>query len=168
MQQLILLQYVEALGRPGMLVKVRDGYALNYLIPQKLAVRATTDNLKKLTRLREKFEAEEKERVSVARSLGEKLTGFALTIAMKASPEGKLYGSVTPTTIVEELAAQGFTIEARAVKMAENIKEIGRYEVPVVLHDEVRIEIKVWVVEEQEKPAEPTAGAAAAAPSSAS
>lgn len=165
MQQLILLEHVEALGRPGMLVKVRDGYALNYLLPKKLAVRATTDNLKKLQRLREKFEADEKERAAYARSLAEKLAGFSVTIPMKASPEGKLYGSVTVATIVEALANAGHAVEPRAVKLGENLKEIGRYEVPLALHDEVRVEIKVWVVEEQAAPAAPAAeGEAAAAP----
>jgi large subunit ribosomal protein L9 len=150
MQQLILLEHVEALGRPGMVVKVRNGYALNYLLPKKLAVRASKDNLRRLQSLRERFEVEERERASAARALGEKLSGFALTIPMKASPEGKLYGSVTIATIVDALAANHVEIETRAVKLAEPIKEIGRYEVPVVLHDDVRIEVKVWVVEERE------------------
>lgn len=157
MQQVILLQYVEALGRPGMLVKVREGYAMNYLLPQKLAVRATADNLKKLQRLREKYEADEKERAAQAKATGEKLAGLSLTIPMKASSEGKLYGSVTVTTLVEALAASGVTLEPRAVRLPEPIKEIGRYEVPLVLHDEVRVEVKVWVVEEKETPDAPEA-----------
>lgn len=164
MQQLILLEHVEALGRPGMLVKVRDGYALNYLLPNKLAVRATTDNLRKLQRLREKFDSEEKERASHAHALAQKLSGLSITIPMKASPEGKLYGSVTVATIVEALAAAGHEIEPRAVRLGEHLKEIGRYDVPLALYDEVRVEIKVWVVEEQATPAAPAAEGEAAAP----
>lgn len=159
MQQLILLEYVEALGRPGMVVKVRDGYALNFLLPKKLAVRATKDNLAKLAGLRAKYEAEEKERAAHARTLGDKLAGVSLTIPMKASEEGKLYGSVSVATIVEALAAQNFTVEPRAVRLADPIKEVGRYEVPLFLHEEVRVEIKLWVVEE--KAAEAAAAAAA-------
>lgn len=161
MQQLILLKYVEALGRPGLIVKVRDGFAQNYLLPQGLAVRATEDNMRRLQGLRERFEQEEKERESSARKLGEKLEAVTLTIPMKASEEGKLYGSVNAAMLVDLLKEQGCEVELRAVRLAEPIKEIGRYDVPVTLHEEVKLNLKVYVVEEKEVPAEPAATEAA-------
>lgn len=150
MQQLILLKYVEKLGRPGGMVRVRDGYANNYLLPQGLAVKATRDNMRRLEGLRLKFAEEEKERVARAKVLSERITTTSITLTMKASEEGHLYGSVNAAIIVESLAAQGIELEARAVRLAEPIKAIGRYEVPIHLHDDHKCELKVWVVEEKE------------------
>ena len=162
MQKIILLNNIESLGRRGGVVKVREGYAANYLLPRGLAVRASEANLKQLASLRTKFEVEEKELAAAARSTSQRLEGKSLTIAMKASAEGHLYGSVSVGTIVEALSAIGFEIDSRAVKLAEPIKNVGVYNVPLALHPDVIPEIKVWVVEEKEAsaeapPLEPTA-----------
>jgi len=159
MQKIILLSNVESLGRRGGLVSVREGYAANYLLPKGLGVRATEANLKRLESLRTKFKAEEKELVDAARSLSERLEGKSLTISRKASEEGHLYGSVTVGTIVEALAAEGFAVDNRAVKLSEPIKNVGVYNVPLALHPDVIPEIKVWVVEEKEASGEASAPA---------
>lgn len=173
MQQVILLKDVERLGRRGRVVNVRDGYALNYLYPQGMGVRATAANLKRLEGLRKKFEIEEKERAEHARGLSARLEDKSLTLTVKASDEGHLYGSVNSGTIHEALLAEGFEIEPRAVRLVEPIKEVGVYTVPIHLHESVRVEIKVWVVAEKETAeaasggAEPAQAAAEAAPDSA-
>lgn len=150
MQELILLQHVEKLGRPGGIVRVKNGYAQNYLLPRKLAVISNRDNLRRLGGLRQKFEVEEKERIGRARTLAEQVSTTSITIPMKASDEGHLYGSVSVTTIVEALREQGIQVDSKWIRLAEPIKEIGRYEVPLQLHDEVRCDLKVWVVEERD------------------
>ena len=149
MQELILLKSVDSLGRPGGVVKVKNGYAHNFLLPQGLAVLATKDNLRRLEKLRARFEVEEKERESRARSLSERIETTSITVPMKASEEGHLYGSVSISTIVDSLKEQGVEIEARWVRLTDPIKEIGRYEVPIQLHEEIRVDLKVWVVEEK-------------------
>jgi large subunit ribosomal protein L9 len=159
MQELILIDDVEALGRRGSLVKVRDGYARNYLLPQRRAVLATRDNLKRLEGLRKRFEEEEQERISTAKGLLGRLAGLSLTITMKASPEGHLYGSVNVAVLGEALAKEGHEVDPRAIRLAEPIKEVGVYQVPLALHDEVRTEIKVYVVREAIPGEEPAATA---------
>lgn len=154
MQELILLKHVDKLGRPGGVVRVKNGYANNYLLPQGLAVRATKENMRRLQGLRARFEEEEKQRVERAKALSERISKTMVEIAMKASEEGHLYGSVTAAMIVESLAAQGIEIEVRQVRLAEPIKSIGRYEVPIHLHDDHKCDLKVWVVEEKEVDAE--------------
>lgn len=149
MQQLILLKYVEALGRPGGTVRVRDGYANNFLLPRGLAVPATRDNMRRLTSLRETFVIEEKARVDRAKALVERIATTSITLTMKASDEGHLYGSVSASMIVESLKEQGIEVDQRSVRLGDPIKEIGRYEVPLVLHEEHSCDLKVWVVEEK-------------------
>jgi large subunit ribosomal protein L9 len=150
MQQIILIQDVETLGRRGSLVSVRDGYARNFLLPQQLGVRASRDNLKRLEGLRQKYEVEEKERADRAKALVARLEGVSLTVTMKASEEGHLYGSVTNATLHELLAAQGIELDPRMVRLTAPLKEVGVYSVSIVLHETVRTEIKVWVVAEKD------------------
>ena len=96
------------------------------------------------------LEAEEKERAARAKELSGRIEAISVTLAMKASEEGHLYGSVSVATLVEALAGQGVEVEPRSVKLADPIKEVGRYEVPIHLHDDVKTVLKVWVVEEKE------------------
>lgn len=156
MQKIILLEDVEKLGRRGRVITVKDGFALNFIIPRGLGLRATDINLKRLDGLRKRFVVEEKERQEKAKGLLERLTGQSVTIAMKASEEGHLYGSVQGPMIADSLKEGGFDVEPKAIKLVEPIKEIGVYNVPIQLHDDVRAEIKVWVVEEKEASAETT------------
>jgi len=148
MQKLILIEDVDGLGRRGSLVRAKDGYSRNFLLPKQLAVVATRDNLKRLEGLRKKFQEEEKVRVEKAKGLLERMQDLSVTITVKASEEGHLYGSVNTAVLVEALAAKDLVVDPRVLKLAEPIKEIGVYQVPVVLHDDVRTELKVWVVKE--------------------
>jgi len=150
MQQLILLKYVEAVGRPGGTIRVRDGFANNYLLPKGLAVPASPENMRRLESLRQSFVIEEKARAENAKALVEKIATTSITLTMKASEEGHLYGSVSPTMIVDALKEQGIEMEARSVRLSDPIKEIGRYEVPLHVHEDHSCELKVWVVEEKE------------------
>ncbi len=161
MQEIILLEDVEGFGRRGSIVRAKNGFALNYLLPQKKGVLANKDNLKRLEKLRVKFEEEEKERIERAKSLSDRFEGKSVTITMKASEEGGLYGSVSVPTIVEALAAEGLAVDARVVKLADPIKHVGVYDVPIHLHETVKIDLKVWVVAEKEASADVDAEATA-------
>ncbi|MBL8766440.1 MAG: 50S ribosomal protein L9 [Planctomycetes bacterium] len=159
MQQVILVQDVDTIGRRGLVVRVKDGFARNYLLPRKIAVLATSDNLKRLEGLRKKYEEEEKERKAAAVSAINKLQGLTLTISAKVSEEGHLYGSVNVAMIQELLAKQGHAIDAKAIRLADPIKEPGVHTVAIVIHDEARTDIKVAVVKEADaQSAQPTQG----------
>ena len=155
MQQVILVEDVEKLGRRGLVLRVKDGFARNYLLPRKVAVLATADNLKRLESLRKKYEAEEKDRKALATTAIAKLAGLTLTISAKVSEEGHLYGSVSAATIQELLLKQGHEVDVKAIRLAEPIKEPGVHTVAIVFHEEARTDIKVAVVKEVEaQPAE--------------
>lgn len=159
MQQVILVQDVDTIGRRGLVVRVKDGFARNYLLPRKIAVLATSDNLKRLEGLRKKYEEEEKERKAAAVSAINKLQGLTLTISAKVSEEGHLYGSVNVAMIQELLAKQGHAIDTKAIRLADPIKEPGVHTVAIVIHDEARTDIKVAVVKEADaQSAQPTQG----------
>lgn len=148
--QVILLENDEKLGRRGEVVSVKDGYARNYLIPKGLATYVTADNLRRAEVLKKKFIQEEMERMGQLKELAAQLGTVSLTIQAKASEEGNLFGSVGASQILEALEQQGYTLEAKVVKLEENIKQVGVYSVPVMLHADIRTEIKVWVVEEKD------------------
>jgi large subunit ribosomal protein L9 len=155
MQQVILVQDVDTIGRRGLVVRVKDGFARNYLLPRKIAVLATSDNLKRLEGLRKKYEEEEKERKAAAMSAINKLQGLTLTISAKVSEEGHLYGSVNVAMIQELLAKQGHAIDSKAIRLADPIKEPGVHTVAIVIHEDARTDIKVAVVKEaDEQPAQ--------------
>lgn len=159
MQQVILVQDVDTIGRRGLVVRVKDGFARNYLLPRKIAVLATSDNLKRLEGLRKKYEEEEKERKAAAVSAINKLQGLTLTISAKVSEEGHLYGSVNVAMIQELLAKQGHAIDTKAIRLADPIKEPGVHTVAIVIHDDARTDIKVAVVKEADaQSAQPTQG----------
>ena len=149
MTDVILKQDVEHLGSAGDVVEVKPGYARNYLLPQGLALRATEGNL---NRIREEQRHEERaaERVRErAEALGERLQGRSLTFNVRAGEDGTLYGSVTVQDLVDRLAEDGLEVDREQVDLAEPIKELGVYNVAVDLHDDVRPELKVWVVAEE-------------------
>jgi large subunit ribosomal protein L9 len=146
--EVLLREDVENLGRRGQVVRVRAGYARNYLLPRKLAMVATSANVKVIERERRMLERREVREKAVAQSLAERLQGVALEFVRKASEQGVLYGSVTTHDIAETLTAQGIEIERRKILMAGPIKEPGEYTVPVKLHRDVVIQIKVAVRKE--------------------
>jgi large subunit ribosomal protein L9 len=146
--EVILREHVDNVGRRGEIVKVADGYARNYLLPRKLALRVTPGNLRHIERARAQFETREATERQGAEAVGAKLTGFEITIARKVGETGALYGSVTAADIVERLSAQEFDVDKRKVHLHEPIKHLGEYDVPIKLHPEVVVPVKVKVIAE--------------------
>ena len=146
--EVILREHVDNVGRRGEIVKVADGYARNYLLPRKLALPLTPGNLKHIERDRARFEAREDEERQGAEAIAGKLTGVEITITRKVGETEALYGSVTAADIAERLAAQEFHIDKRTVQLPEPIKRLGEYDVPIKLHREVVIPVKVKVIAE--------------------
>ncbi len=146
MIEVILREDVPSLGRAGELVRVRPGYARNYLLPKGLAFEATEGNRRRIaaeTRVREA--RRQAERVE-AEGLAARLASVTLTIASKAGEEGKLFGSVTAQDIADALAAQGLAVDRRRIELEHPIKALGTHTVPVRLHPEVHAEVRVHVV----------------------
>jgi len=146
--EIILRQAVENLGKPGDVVKVKAGYARNYLLPHGLAFEATPGNLKRIQHERDRLEAAENDRRTAAQGLAENLEQVSLTFSARVGEEGKLFGSVTSADIAQQLEAQGFRIEKRQIDLHEPIKSLGVYRVPIRLHADVKPEIRVWVIKQ--------------------
>jgi large subunit ribosomal protein L9 len=146
--EIILRQAVENLGSPGDVVKVKSGYARNYLLPHGLAYEATPGNLKRIQQERDRLNAAENERRSAAQTQAERLEQVSLTFSARVGEEGKLFGSVTPADIAQQLEAQGFHIEKRQIDLHEPIKALGVYRVPIRLHADVKPGVRVWVIKQ--------------------
>ena len=146
--EVILREDIDKLGNRGQLVKVADGYARNYLLPQRLAVIATESNRKIVEQERESWLRKEAKLADEARDLGKLMGNVTITITQKAGEEGQLFGSVTAGDIADALARQNFNIDRRKVHLEHPIKQIGEYQVPVRLHRDVTVEIPVNVVAE--------------------
>ena len=146
--EIILRQAVENLGSPGDVVKVKSGYARNYLLPHGLAYAATPGNLKRIQQERDRLEAAESERRGAAQGIAEKLEQVSLTFSARVGEEGKLFGSVTAADVAMQLEAQGFHIEKRQIDLHEPIKALGVYRVPIRLHADVKPEVRVWVIKQ--------------------
>lgn len=154
--ELILLQRVEKLGQMGELVKVKPGYARNYLLPQAKAVRATKANKERFERERSQLEAQNLKRREEAERVAERVTGLSVTLIRQASESGALYGSVSSRDIAEASTEAGLSIGRSQVLLVHPIKTLGISAVRVELHPEVHIEVKVNVArsaEEAEKQA---------------
>jgi large subunit ribosomal protein L9 len=143
------------LGRRGEIVKVADGYARNYLLPRKLALPATEGNKKHVERERKIMETREAEEKGAAEAIAARLSQVDISIARRVGETEQLYGSVTTADIVEFLKGKGFEVDRRKLILPEPIKTIGEFDVPLKLHREVTVPLKVKVVKE--------GGAAAAA-----
>ncbi len=147
--QVILLERVVNLGNLGDIVKVKDGYGRNYLIPQGKAKRATEANKAEFAVRRAELEKQQAEQLTAAQARGEKLAGFTLQISQKAGVDGRLFGSVTNGDIAEQLTAQGFEVAKSEVRMPNGpLKAIGDHSVSVALHHDVVVEITVSVLGE--------------------
>ncbi|MBL7684553.1 MAG: 50S ribosomal protein L9 [Deltaproteobacteria bacterium] len=144
--ELILQEDVPSLGRAGELVKVRDGYGRNYLLPQKLAVLADPKNIKEMDHHKRVIARKQSKLVQKASDVKVKLDQHVLTIAKEAGEEDKLFGSVTNHEIADLLKEAGFLVDKRMVHLQEPIKAIGEYSVPVRLMADVSATIKVTVV----------------------
>ena len=143
--KVILADDVRGLGHRGETVSVKDGYARNFLFPQRLAYEATTANLRRLSEEKKKYDAKTLREQQVAEEVAKKMHGVTVTIQKKAGEEGVLYGSVTATEIADALAARGVEVDRRRVDVAEPIKRIGQHIVHVRLHRDVVAELTVDV-----------------------
>ena len=147
--QIILLEKVVNVGNLGDVVKVKDGYALNFLIPQRMARRATTSAIAEFEVKRAELEKAAAAKLSASQTQGEKLSGMTITIAQKAGVDGRLFGSVTNFDIAEALTKQGFAVEKAQVRMPVGpLKTTGDHAVAVALHTDVVAEITITVVGE--------------------
>jgi large subunit ribosomal protein L9 len=160
--EVILLSDVDKLGYRGQIVKVADGFGRNHLLPKKLAVAATPQNRKWAEQQRVKFLKLEASERGEAQELAQLMQDVSVAFKRKAGEQGTLFGSVTAMDIAEGLEAQGYRIDRRKVQLATPIKVVGEYAVPVKLHREVAVNVKVTV--ESDAPPPPAAPEAAAAP----
>jgi large subunit ribosomal protein L9 len=147
--EVILREHVENLGQRGDVVKVASGYARNYLLPRKLALTVTDGNRKQIERERKVADMREAEERQGAESVAARLAGVEIVIARRVGGTDALYGSVTSADIAESLAAKGFEIERRRIQLADPIKQLGEFQVPVRLHREVTANVKVVVAKEE-------------------
>ena len=146
--EVILREHVEHLGRRGEIVKVADGYARNYLLPRKLALRATEGNRKHVERERKIVETREAEERGQAEAIAQRLTDIEISFARRVGETEQLYGSVTAADIADYLKAKGFDIDKRKLILPDALKTLGEHTVPLKLHREVSIPLKVQIVRE--------------------
>ncbi|MQR01530.1 50S ribosomal protein L9 [Glaciimonas soli] len=147
--QIILLEKVTNVGNLGDVVKVKDGYARNFLIPQKLARRATTSAVAEFEAKRAELEKAAAAKLAAAQTQGEKLNGLTVTISQKSGVDGRLFGSVTNADIAEVLTKQGFPVEKAQVRLPLGpLKIAGEHAVAVSLHTDVVVDVTVAVVGE--------------------
>jgi len=150
MTDVILLERVEKLGQMGQVVKVRPGYARNYLLPQKKALRATKENLAYFESQRAQLEANNLQRKSEATEIGGNLEGLTVVLIRQAGESGQLYGSVSARDIADAVTDAGFTIEKRQVVLDRPIKSLGLHPVRVALHPEVSVTVTTNVAQSAE------------------
>ncbi len=146
--EVILLQHVDNLGRRGEVVKVRPGYARNFLVPRALAAAATAGAKRRVEQESRKFVEQDSRARNEATAVAEKLAAIELSVPVKADEDGKLFGSVSVLDVQHLLEAQGVTLERRQIVLDQAFKQLGDFEVPVKLHLDVRGIIKLHIVRE--------------------
>jgi large subunit ribosomal protein L9 len=149
--KIVLLSRVEKLGIIGDVVDVKPGYARNFLLPKRKALRATAANLERFQNMKAEIVANNLRLKSEAERVAEKMGNAAIVLVRNASDSGFLFGSVRPGDVAEQLAEQGFAVSKSQVKIQAPIKSVGNYSVEVVLHPEVSIEISLRVMTTQEQ-----------------
>lgn len=151
MMEIILLERIEKLGQMGDLVKVRPGYARNFLLPRKKALRATKQNIAYFETQKAQLEATNLKRKQEAEAVAEKLDGLSVVLIRQAGESGQLYGSVTARDIAGAVVAAGFTIGRDQVRLDVAIKSLGLLDVRVVLHPEVSVKININIARSQDE-----------------
>jgi large subunit ribosomal protein L9 len=146
--EVILREHVDNLGRRGDIVKVAAGYGRNYLLPRKLALAVNDNNKRQIERERTAAEARELEEKSQAEAYAERLSQADIAIARRVGENDTLYGSVTSADVAQALHAKGFEIDKRKITMADPLKALGEYTLPIRVHRDVTAEVKVKVVAE--------------------
>ena len=146
--QIILREHVDNLGRRGEIIEVANGYARNYLIPQKLALLVTDNSRRQIEREREAAEIRDAEERQVAEALAQQILLVDCVVSRKVGEQDVLYGSVTTADVAECL--KEFNIDKRKIQLSEPIKKLGEFTVPVKIHRDVTAEVKLKVVKEEE------------------
>lgn len=149
--RIILLERIENLGQMGDVVRVKPGYARNYLLPRNKAVRATEENRKRFEETRAQLEASNLQRRSEAETVAVKLNGLAVVLIRQAGEAGQLYGSVTGRDVADAITAAGFTVDRQQIRLHQPIKTLGLHTVKVGLHPEVVVEVVVNVARTQDE-----------------
>jgi large subunit ribosomal protein L9 len=146
--EVILTQKVQGLGDRGDVVRVKDGYARNYLFPKRLALPSSESQRRVIKEENRLHEARDVKLRQSVQAVAEKMKGLSCTLVVQAGEEDKLYGSVTGQDIAKAISEQGFAVDHHQVVLDEPIKKLGVYTVPVRLHRDIEVPIKVWVVKE--------------------
>ncbi len=149
--EVILLERIEKLGQMGDVVSVRPGFARNYLLPQKKALRATAENKESFESQRTQLETTNLELKNEADSISKKIDGLSVTIVRQASDNDQLYGSVTVRNIAQAITESGFTVDSKQVQMARPIKTVGIHDVIVKLHPEVSVKVSANIARSEEE-----------------
>lgn len=144
--EVILTKDVNKIGRAGTVVKVKDGFARNFLMPKGLATGVTPGNLKKLEQDKQKILLESEKKKVNANDLKVRLDSFSLTISVLAQEDGNLYGGIAAADISDALKNEGIEVDKGCITLDNPIKALGIYEVPLTLHPEVKSKLKVWIV----------------------
>jgi large subunit ribosomal protein L9 len=147
--EVILREHVDNLGRRGDVVKVAEGYARNYLLPRKLALAVTANNRRQIERERAVAEARDAEERGQAEAIAQRLEQIELEIARRVGEHQTLYGSVTSADLAHALAAKGFDIDKKRIQLRDPLKALGETTVPVKIHRDVTVPVKVKVVAEK-------------------
>ena len=147
--QIILQEDIEKLGNRGQIVEVAGGYERNFLLPRKLAIEANAGNMKRIEKMRGAFAKKSATEKEAAQKLADLLAGVSLEVARKAGDSDQLFGSVTSADISEALEAKGYNVDKRKIVLADPIKVVGDYEIPVKLHREVTATVKLAVRKEE-------------------
>jgi large subunit ribosomal protein L9 len=143
--ELILRQDVEGIGKAGSVIKVKKGYARNYLLPRGLALTATPNNLKRLSQEAQQKQVMADKQKKQAEELAGRLQGFSCTVAVDVNEQEKLYGSVTAADIAKALTEEGYKITKEDVLLEKPVQDLGIFDVEIKLHPEVKTKIRLWV-----------------------
>jgi len=149
--EVILLERVEKLGQMGSVVRVKDGYARNYLLPRRKALRATKESRKRFEAQRAQLEAANLERRKEAEAVAEQMQGLTVTVLRQAGDSGQLYGSVSARDIADVVGEAGFTVDRRQVQINDRFKTLGLHKVQINLHPEVSVEVTVNVARSEQE-----------------
>jgi large subunit ribosomal protein L9 len=144
--EVILREHIDNLGRRGDVVKVAPGYARNYLLPRKLALAVTESNKRQIEREKKVAEVREAEEKLQAEALAQRITASEIEIARRVGENNTLYGSVTSADIAHALEAKGFQVDKRKIVLPEPLKAVGEVTVPLKIHRDVTVQLKVKVV----------------------
>lgn len=143
--EVILSEDIQALGKLGEVVKVKDGYARNFLLPRKLAYAATPSNLKRIEQQEKKNKAQHEQAKKEAEELAKKLNKASCTLSVEVNDLDKLYGAVAEADIAKALEVEGFTVDKKDIVIEKSIEELGIFEIVINLHSEVTAKIRLWV-----------------------